>query len=886
MAQHNSSLGDIGTHVADVERAVKYELRHSAFVDTPKLLDTLFGDDTVPPFFIDAIYNALVAAKKYIPATGKASAHWAGLPLKPKDEKVLYEPLTKVLNEITAQCHTLLAQLGETNTARRTTRSHAALSNEDLVNFCREAFIDKLDIIWRDEHATAPKSDPTLMSDMRPDIVATFKTTGTGRVWWRTVHIPLEVKQANTDALAAIQLLRYVRQALREQPDRRFMYGLVFAKRTLTVWHVDRSGAMGSKVVDAHENPKTFIRIIVALLVKRPSDLGWDPTMLLYQEDSDGNPLPPLPSYLVDRIATSSMDAYETRWVISMDKPPTKGGGAWPAGQDQDVFVLYQALSLARGEVIRGRATRVWRAWHWDDLTSPEEERRIFVIKDTWRDERRGVEGALYQLAEQVKKGRSGVADFYSHCVVRINNQEDNTLFLIRKRVEPTGTPIVLELAQMKAKQQSATASSQLTKIDSAVLPVSGTTGTVYDWEQDHFIFDQELYPPRNLIHSRLAVTSTGWPLVKFRNISELLMGIRDAIGGHRWLCKRGILHRDISHGNILLTGLQPPNSAMLIDLDHAIEYQAYEHMTDDVRSVGTLAFMSYEVISSTAYPIKSEAADRVYDAGAPSTANDEDEEDDEDGAPDEPNEIIDDTHLHEVAKAAVEPLPVPVLHSAIHDLESFFWVLCFIGLYCDGPGRPRTTWNTSPERSAGLRKFMREAFEQPNPHNIALEKYALMTDPRVFELHVVSNFAPYFSVSATSAVRLLYQLLRTVYARRELDDKHDSFMQILKTAGWGVTALQWHDTNPEYRQMEEEAKKWRQEKKATWDSPSARGLLPVPDNKRGHRPDADDGEHSPEGEDALEGRPRKIPRLPSEPPSPTPGSGAHAEMLGVAPPA
>ena len=53
-------------------------------------------------------------------------------------------------------------------------------------------------------------------------------------------------------------------------------------------------------------------------------------------------------------------------WRLEMPKPrsdePSK------MSDETEAFILFQHLSLSRGEVILGRATRVWKAWREDEM--------------------------------------------------------------------------------------------------------------------------------------------------------------------------------------------------------------------------------------------------------------------------------------------------------------------------------------------------------------------------------------------------------------------------------------------------------------------------------------------------------------------------------------
>jgi serine/threonine protein kinase len=108
--------------------------------------------------------------------------------------------------------------------------------------------------------------------------------------------------------------------------------------------------------------------------------------------------------------------------------------------------------------------------------------------------------------------------------------------------------------------------------------------------------------PPHARVLTRLLMETYGWPLKRFSSLSELLHVMRDAIqgtfnhfplqndvivancywyAGHKYLYYKGILHRDVSAGNILIC----PNGdnahgtvGCLIDLDYAKQTTNFKH--------------------------------------------------------------------------------------------------------------------------------------------------------------------------------------------------------------------------------------------------------------------------------------------------------------------
>ncbi|KAA1475867.1 hypothetical protein DENSPDRAFT_826579 [Dentipellis sp. KUC8613] len=727
------------TTVQEADEAVRAEMAHHAFGNTPNMIETFFGGDNVQDIST-RIFGRLTDAGLYVRKPKRAS-RWTNLPISPSSESVIYEPLVEILNAITEEC-----------------KADA-----------------RFKIVWRDEHSKKPESHYSV--DMKPDIVATFKYSGndgSAPVWWRSMHALIEVKKMKDPLPAATQLLRYIRQALREQPDRRFMFGLVFSKSDLTLWHIDRSGALASTPFNVHKEPKRFIQIIVGLLTQSPEELGWDPTMQMYAEDNDGSPGHGIYSYEIDANATpiEGRGAYERMWLVTVDIGPAAADGT----RQQVQFVLHRALGLSWAEVIRGRASRIWRAWDLGEMILPKDKRKNYVFKDSWRDERRRHEGELYAKAGAC----DGVAKVHCYGVVHMGSQRDDTLMTIRRNLEHYGDAIDLNTRQLKF-----TATEELEK-DKYLMQSSRNWA---EWVGDLFLLDTgNKYIPRNRIHTRVIMSTYGWPLTEFLSLRELLGALHDAVAGHQYLYEKGILHRDISSGNILVTGDCQPNRGVLVDMDYAIEYRVHETLQGDERS-GTTAFMSYELLRKKTY-------------GFETSRDDEDSDGDAEG-------IID----KEAPDSGIK-------HDAIHDLEAFFWVLCWICIAREGPGASRTTWSKvgNPDAISHIQDLAYQTFEQEDECKISACKKDLLAGLMEWKDFLFS-LAPYFS-PLIPCLRQLRRVLFAAYTSREFSSVHASFLRILSDAEALPSVRGWHLSNPEYQEMEVAVQQRREEDIAIWDSP------------------------------------------------------------------
>ena len=130
---------------------------------------------------------------------------------------------------------------------------------------------------------------------------------------------------------------------------------------------------------DAH----SFVRVIVGICTMSPAQLGWDTSMTVIKEREKYSAASlrrwqPKLSYQV-AFNTQKEDHY---WVVSMPKP--KRGGEYGVMDEEatERFVLFKALNLQRGQVIRGRATRIWKAWRFDDLSLAPEKRQVRLTSE------------------------------------------------------------------------------------------------------------------------------------------------------------------------------------------------------------------------------------------------------------------------------------------------------------------------------------------------------------------------------------------------------------------------------------------------------------------------------------------------------------------------
>ncbi|KAJ7094075.1 hypothetical protein B0H15DRAFT_905113 [Mycena belliarum] len=218
-------------------------------------------------------------------------------------------------------------------------------------------------------------------------------------------------------------------------------------------------------------------------------------------------------------------------------------------GLNDAVYVTKQLLADNRTDEISGRATRVWEAYREDDP-----ERISVVIKDLWTSIGGVQEGA--QLEELHEK--------------------------LRALVDP-GTP-------------RPPSDYFLTLVDHGFVPVAGgADDNTVDvmMHGHHFSVGSANHSPRK--HYRIVFKELGVAISGMDSISDVMRALADATRALSLLHRLGLVHRDVSAGNILLVD----GVGKLSDLEYLKSYKGEAGLLPCDPDIGTPEYTAVEVANN-----------------------------------------------------------------------------------------------------------------------------------------------------------------------------------------------------------------------------------------------------------------------------------------------
>ncbi|KAA1477291.1 hypothetical protein DENSPDRAFT_581245 [Dentipellis sp. KUC8613] len=603
--------------------------------------------------------------------------------------------------------------------------------------------------------------------------------------WWLRVHVPVEVQYEDSEEemwAGVDRLCGYMKSVLAEQLDRRFAVGLLVCKDKLTVWLCDRSGLIGTRVpIDIQKEPKKFIHVMMGLSCLEPARLGWDPTMKIVCQGMDGTE---------HRLSTSAQvtindfgrTAYETKWAIFVPKEDGSAAGEW--------YTTSRILSVERVAMMTGRATLIWVVTKAGDST-----RKRFVLKQTWRPDYAYTEAEfralappdsnLYQIVRSVDVGAGDIDDQASAAAV-----VDTEYYVRRGLPGASDSNSAPPAKKLRPGEEPGSPAVVLFIVDPATEDTTGEKGSE-SVRRGRFRFT-------NRVLTRTLMSTYGWPVEFFRDHRELVETIRDAVKGHQDLWFGGVLHRDVSVGNILICPEENGDRktrGRLIDLDFSkmttdddapVSTHSSE-MTDDIsiaekvtKIIGDARFYEkvtidestalalllrysgaakialkyidvvleiYPHLRGVSRPLSKEDL-RVYDvARAPPREIHHSQTPEKTGTKAfmSAEVLTNQPNWPDAAEGPEKYINNHIFHSAIHDLESFFWVLVYLCLTRAGPGGEHRDPPEDSKTCAQLDNIVACLFTSEDDSVLARNKHDLFQCSKDLHRYIIPHFHPYF---------------------------------------------------------------------------------------------------------------------------------------------
>ncbi|ETW77007.1 hypothetical protein HETIRDRAFT_460499 [Heterobasidion irregulare TC 32-1] len=720
-----------------------------------------------------------------------SSAQWLSLPKVPKPEKELYSSFADTANAIVAACSATnpivelaldISWQASPNKIPKSLDRWSPQIRPDLLAVVglKDApdEFKRLDTQIQDlEHQLG--SGPEEEAEKEELKLQRKELLKKCELWWLRVHVPVEMKPKDSEEEmleGILQLCSYMRMVLAEQLDRRFAIGLLLCKSKLTVWMCDRSGLVGTRTaIDIHAEPKKFIKVIISLSRLNPSRLGWDTTMRIYRMETATYHFSTDKDVTVDYYGASP---HETTWAI---QGPRSDGN-----EGEDRYLTVKALSTVRAQVMEGRATIVW-------LVVNERTMERFVLKQSWRPEMSQTKATFHKSLS--KPPSFHICDIVNSVDIRVMDDEqggmvvDDTANHIRRGVEVRASslkrnklpkdPGVSELRSTKRKKPELDESQP----HESFLYVTSTSSEVLEFS---VIADGR--SATNRVLTRTLMRTYGWPIKFFKDVPELVNTLIDAVKGHRDYWFSLMLHQDVSTGNVLICPRSDVNvedtCGKLIDLDCSktsdtrVEYPApgppdkdtagflqlrwQVSVTDEAAGILIARYPSdFLIYINVALSMNPD----LRTANKKLTAEDLFLETPFDRPPAWDGHLLHIRHktgtrafmsaeiiyLSNVRYEGTEALRSTgrVVHSVIHDLESFFWVLLYLCLTRDGPGGGRRIELSINEPLTEETKPIYAAvyclFDSEDDHTLWNNKRLLFNNPDDLDEIILKCIHPYF---------------------------------------------------------------------------------------------------------------------------------------------
>ncbi|KAK7017921.1 hypothetical protein VNI00_018512 [Paramarasmius palmivorus] len=425
----------------------------------------------------------------------------------------------------------------------------------------------------------------------------------------------LKVSDSNIDNNVS-KVLGNANHVMGADPGRRFVYGMTIEHTNVRLWQ-DPSPLVEYALTYLYQDARDIVYLVLALGTAGDEALGFDPT--------------------VSRVISATTGDIGYRFIV-----------------DGDQYEVIEVISIYKAKFLLGRANRIFRVKRV--LPSGELDSEVKVMKDVWipQDAKTELEMRQHIYDNFGKNPVEGLDrnTFDKHFVVidkceyvKVPSMLDpNTLVndssknFLRDHDMPEYSRFLLKRTSIEYKKVVSHPTPS---------PMTATWGSYYTHRagtRELKKMAREYYG--NKVHCRILMEDAGKPLLRVDNLQELVLCIIQAITGLMFLYSSGVVHRDISPGNIIFSIKDGEVVAKLSDLEYAKDVTANNpaNRPQDIKT-GTPFFMAVEIEAGT---LLFEPVARRHD----------------------PFNLVG-------SLKAVQPTVVsPLRYRYLHDFESIFWIL------------------------------------------------------------------------------------------------------------------------------------------------------------------------------------------------------------------
>ncbi|KAI0726951.1 hypothetical protein C8Q72DRAFT_751951, partial [Fomitopsis betulina] len=498
----------------------------------------------------------------------------------------------------------------------------------------------------KDQHATKP--------DVIASIPALRRVAPLYR--WRHVAVVFELKTTRahdpmkTDAPdhwdTLTQLAKSARSIMLSQ-GRLYCFVVGIYGGNARIFRFDHAGAISSPAFDYVKRPEILHKFLWRLFhpaVKGCTIVGQDPTVSLGTAKDRA---------LVKKLARKCDPEWaptpESRKAVRRFVMRDDGG-------NETTYLAYKLLYV--NPRIFSRAGQIWEAFKLDAKESSTREER-YIIKDAWRQLGRLDEAGFYEMLRDKETDEAvfGVANYVcgrdyggeTNTERRAAEEEerqaasnDNNAEKHRRIISHSGKAVpALSKKEEKRRVQDIRAGHRTVSAGhnrDTNLPPERALKQVYLHERSHV---------------RMVLKTVGTPLADFNDTKELATAFLDAIEGHRQAYEKGVIHRDISEGNVMICR-DPfsPFKGFIHDFDFSFSWLRFLAKRGMLGDLAT--WVKYCV-------------EHGHEPTAPGESDPLNDSKERTGTP---------------LFMAVEILRGKVTHEARHDLESFFWLFLYVVLH------------------------------------------------------------------------------------------------------------------------------------------------------------------------------------------------------------